>query len=337
MRIALDAMGGDDAPRSTVQGAVEAAQAGFHILLVGDEAVLREEVSLLGGLPPNVHIHHAPDVVEMEDAPSRSLRRKKDSSLRVAFELASGGQADAVVTMGNTGAALAIGMFVAGRMEGILRPAIAGLIPHEERPVVLLDVGATVDCKPEHLHQFAVMGTALSRTAFGIENPEVAILANGTEQEKGTEVTRETAARLSEDPTLSFVGYIEPDGLIEGRSSVVVTDGWTGNLFIKTAEAAVAHVTKALGDAARANVLAKTGALLLKPSLSKNLSHLDGSVAAGGLLLGIEACALIGHGGSEPPAIANTLCFAARLAEARLLDALRLGLNDPSSGTVQLP
>jgi glycerol-3-phosphate acyltransferase PlsX len=198
-------------------------------------------------------------------------------------------------------------------------------------------VGATVDCKPEHLHQFAVMGTALSRTAFGIENPEVAILANGTELEKGTDVTRETAARLSEDPTLSFVGYIEPDGLIEGRSSVVVTDGWTGNLFIKTAEAAVAHVTKALGDAARANVLAKTGALLLKPSLSKNLSHLDGSVAAGGLLLGIEACALIGHGGSDPAAIANTLCFAARLAEARLLDALRLGLNDPSSGTAQLP
>ena len=323
-------MGGDDAPRSPVQGAVEAAEAGFHILLVGDEAVLREEISAIGGLPPNVHVQHAPDFVEMEDAPGRSLRRKTDSSLRVAFELASGGQADAVVTMGNTGAALAMGIFVAGRMEGILRPAIAGLIPHEEHPVVLLDVGATVDCKPEHLHQFATMGAALSRTAFGLSDPQVAILSNGTELEKGTELTRETALRLTADPTLSFSGYIEPGGLIAGEAAVVVTDGWTGNLFIKTAEAAVAHVTTALGDAARANVLAKAGALLLKPALNRNLSHLDGSVAAGGLLLGIEACALIGHGSSGPTAIANTLCFAARLAEYGLLDELRTGLKTPS-------
>jgi len=323
-------MGGDDAPHATVQGAFEAAAAGFHILLVGDEAVLHEEISALGGLPPNVHVHHAIDYVEMEDAPGRSLRRKTDSSLRVAFELACGGQADAVVTMGNTGAALAMGMFVAGRMKGILRPAIAGLIPHDERPVVLLDVGATVDCKPEHLHQFAILGTALSRTAFGVAEPKVAILSNGTEPQKGTELTREAALRIADDPNLHFAGYIEPGGLISGSVPVVVTDGWTGNLFIKTAEAAISHITTALDDAARTNMLAKTGALLLKPSLDRNLSHLDGSVAAGGLLLGIEACALIGHGSSDPRAVANTLCFAARLAESGLLDALRDGLSTHS-------
>jgi glycerol-3-phosphate acyltransferase PlsX len=322
-------MGGDDAPRSTVQGAVCAAETGFQILLVGDEAVLHEEISLLGGLPPNVHVHHAPDFVEMEDAPGRSLRHKTDSSLRVAFELACGGQADAIVTMGNTGAALAMGMFVAGRMDGILRPAIAGLIPHAERPVVLLDVGATVDCKPEHLHQFAIMGAALSHTVFGIDQPGVAILSNGTELEKGTELTREAASRLADDPNINFAGYIEPDGLLSGQAEVVVTDGWTGNLFIKTAEAAISHITTALGDAARTSVLAKTGALLLKPSLEKNLSHLDGSVAAGGLLLGIEACALIGHGSADPQAVANTLCFAARLAESGLQDALKRGLTAP--------
>jgi glycerol-3-phosphate acyltransferase PlsX len=169
--------------------------------------------------------------------------------------------------------------------------------------------------------------TTLSRTAFGVAEPEVAILSNGTELEKGTELTREAASQIAADPNLRFAGYIEPEGLIAGVVPVVVTDGWTGNLFIKTAEAAIAHVTTALGDAARANVLAKTGALLLKPSLSKNLSHLDGSVAAGGLLLGIEACALIGHGSSDARAVANTLGFAARLAESGLLDSLREGLR----------
>lgn len=325
-------MGGDHAPHSTVQGAVAAAEAGFQIVLVGDEAVLHEEISSIGGLPPNVRVQHAPDFVEMEDAPGRSLRRKTDSSLRVAFELVRSGQADAVVTMGNTGAALAVGMFAVGRMEGILRPAIAGLIPHENHPVVLLDVGATVDCKPEHLHQFASMGAALSRTAFGVAEPGVAILSNGAELEKGTELTRSAAARIADDPALNFQGYVEPAELIGGTVPVVVTDGWTGNLIIKTAEATVSYLTTALGDAARSNVLAKAGALLLKPSLDKNLSHLDGSVASGGLLLGIEACALIGHGSSDSQTVANTLCFAARLAERGLLDAIREGLVPAREG-----
>jgi len=324
-------MGGDDAPRSTVQGAVSAADRGFQILLVGDEAVLHEEISLLGGLPPNVHVHHAPDFVEMEDGPAHSLRRKTDSSLRVAFELVCGGQADAIVTMGNTGAALAMGMFVAGRLDGVLRPAVAGLVPHEDRPVVLLDVGATVDCKAEHLHQFAKMGTALSRTAFGIAHPEVAILCNGTELEKGTELTREAAAQISADSSLKFSGYIEPAGVLSGTAAVVVTDGWTGNLFIKTAEATVAHITAALGDAARTGVLAKTGALLLKPSLEKNLSHLDGSVASGGLLLGIEACALIGHGSADAQTVSNTICFAAKVVNSGLQDELKRSLRGPAT------
>ena len=316
-------MGGDLAPRSTVQGAVQAAEAGVQILLVGDEAVLREEVSLLGGLPSNVIIQHAPDYVEMDDAPARSLRQKADSSLRVAFELSASGQADAVVTMGNTGAALAAGMFVARRMTSIQRPAVAALLPHPERPVVLLDVGATVDPKPEHIHQFAQMGSALARVVFGISEPEVRLLANGTEPSKGTELTREVAGRLQNDPSVLYGGYIEPDGLLAGEAPVVVTDGWTGNLLIKTAEAAVGQVTSALGDAARSNVFAKTGALLLKPSLRKELSHLDGSSAAGGLLLGIEACALVGHGAADAASVADALRFSTRLVESGLMDALR--------------
>ena len=326
MRIALDAMGGDHAPACTVAGAFAAAEDGFHILLVGDEAVLAEPIAELGGLPPNLHVHHAPadQSVEMDDAPRAALRRgKKDSSLRLIFELASNGQADAVVTMGNSGAALAMGMFVSGRLEGVLRPAIAALVPQPGRPVVLLDVGANVDCKPEHLHQFAAMGTALAEIAWGLEGPRVAVLSNGEEDGKGTDLTRAAAELIAADETIAFAGNVEPKELMAGAAEVVVTDGWTGNIALKTAEGILSHAVDQLRAGVAGSLRAKAAAAVLKATVRDALGHLDPRRAGGGLLLGVDATVVIGHGASDERAVSSALRFADRLAEAHLNDRIR--------------
>jgi glycerol-3-phosphate acyltransferase PlsX len=258
----------------------------------------------------------------MDDAPGAALRRTKDSSLRLAFELVRNDQADAVVTMGNSGAALAMGMFVTGRLEGVLRPAIAALIPHQDTPVVLLDVGATIECKPEHLVQFAAMGAALSKAAFGSIRPKVGLLSNGEEEDKGTETTRAAAKILRADSSIHFAGNVEPSAILVGDTQVVVTDGWTGNIALKTAEAVVDHMAGLVGHAARDGALAKAGALLMGPSIRKSMSHLSGGEAAGGLLLGIDACAVIGHGRADASTVAAAIRLAAQLAEGKLLDGI---------------
>jgi phosphate acyltransferase len=327
MRIALDAMGGDHAPASAVEGALAAADDGFHILLVGDEAVLREEIGERGGLPANVHVHHASQVVEMEEAPRQALRSKKDSSLRVAFELLRNDQADAVVTMGNSGAALAMGMFVCGRLPGVLRPAIAALVPGKTGPTVLLDAGANVDCKPEHLLQFARMGSALATAAHGVESPRVAVLSNGAEEGKGTDLTRASAALLEASTRLHSVGYVEPSDVFTSRADVVVTDGWTGNVLLKTAEAVAKHLTDILRDAARSTVFAKAGGLLLGPALRKALAPLDHRQVGGAMLLGIEGTAVIGHGSADGRAVASALRLTERLVREGLLLRIREALS----------
>lgn len=323
MRIALDAMGGDHAPAATVAGAFAAAVDGFHILLVGDEAVLDDQIRDLGGLPPNLHVHHASEVVEMDDAPRSALRRKKDSSLRVAFELLKNDQADALVTMGNSGAALAMGMFVIGRLDGVLRPAIAALVPQPETPVVLLDVGANLECRPEHLHQFAIMGTALAEVAFGLDAPRTGLLSNGEEDGKGTDLVRATAELLAEDPAIEFAGHVEPRELLAGVAEVVVTDGWTGNIALKTAEGILSHALDRLRGGIESSLRAKAGAALLKPTIAQRLGHLDPRRAGGGLLLGIDACAVIGHGSADAESVASALRFADRLAREELLGRIR--------------
>ena len=327
MRVALDAMGGDHAPGPTIAGAIEAAGSGFQILLVGDEAVLREEVAEQGGLPPNVHIHHASEVVEMEEGARAAYRSKTDSSLRVAFELVQRGQADAVVTMGNSGAALAMGMFVCQRLEGVQRPAITALFPGQKGPVVLLDVGATTVCRPEHLLDFGLMGAALVEVAFGTLRPSVSVLSNGSEDEKGTDLTRAAAALLSEAPGIEFRGYSEPENVLDGDSHVVVTDGWTGNIMVKTAEAVIGHFRSLMQEAVDRNVMSQAGALLLGPSLRDALSGMDYSEYGGGILLGIDACAVIGHGAADSRSVAKALRFANLVADHKLLERIRATLS----------
>lgn len=321
-------MGGDSAPGATVAGALQAAGRGQHVLLVGDEAVLREELAEHhGGLPRGVRIHHASEVVEMDDAPRSALRRKKDSSLRLAFDLVRTGQADGVVTMGNSGAALAMGMFVSGRMEGVLRPAIAALVPQRDSPVVLLDVGANTECRPANLYQFGIMGAALAEAAFDIREPTVAVLSNGEEEDKGTDLTRLSADLMARDPRVRFAGYVEPGDLLAGKAHVVVTDGWTGNIALKTAEGIVAHTVGLVREAAGSSLMGRAGAALFRPALRQALAHLDHAEYGGGLLLGIDACAVIGHGRADARAVANALVFADRLAGERLLQRIRQRLE----------
>ncbi|MCO4772866.1 MAG: phosphate acyltransferase PlsX [Deltaproteobacteria bacterium] len=334
MRIALDAMGGDHAPESTVAGALAAAEHGFEIVLVGDEGIILEQIAdaKVGGLPPTCTVHHATEVVEMEDSPGAVLRRKRDSSLRVAFELVSKGQADAVVTMGNSGAALAAGMFVAGRLPGVLRPAITALVPSQKAPVVVLDVGANVECKPEHLQQFALMGRALAQVGLRRESPSVALLANGTEDEKGTDLTRAAALLLQETQGLTYSGLVEPKGVFEGNVDVVVTDGFTGNVFLKTAEATSQQMTALVREAADSGILARAGGLLLRPALRRTLARLDAAEVGGALLLGIDAVAVIGHGSADARSVGNALRTAARLQGEGLLERVAAALATQEPG-----
>ncbi len=321
-------MGGDLAPETTVAGALAAADHGFEIVLVGDEGIISEQIAdaQVGGLPPTCTIHHATEIVEMEDSPGAVLRRKRDSSLRVAFELVSLGQADAVVTMGNSGAALAAGMFVAGRLDGVLRPAITALVPSQRAPVVVLDVGANVDCKPEHLFQFGLMGRAFAEIGLRREAPSIALLANGSEDEKGTELTRAAAELLAARTDLDFRGLVEPADVFAGTVDVVITDGFVGNVFLKTAEAVASQMTALVREAADSGVFARLGGLLLRPSLRATLSRFDAAEVGGALLLGIDAVAVIGHGGADARAVGNALRTAARLAGDGLLERVREAL-----------
>ncbi len=328
MRIALDAMGGDHAPAATVAGALAASDDGIEITLVGDEGVIQEEIADLevGGLPPTCTIHHASEIVEMEDSPGAVLRRKRDSSLRVAFELVQAGQADAVVTMGNSGAALAASIFVGSRLNGVMRPAITGVIPSAEAPVVLLDIGANVDCKPEHLLQFALMGAAFAQVGLRRSEPRVGLLSNGSEAEKGTELTRAAAVLLADEESLDYLGFVEPHDVFVGGVDVVVTDGWTGNIFLKTAEATSKQMVALTRQAARSGLVAKAGGLLLRPALRRALARLDAAEVGGALLLGVDAVTVVGHGDAEPRAVANAIRTASRLAHDGLLDRIRQAL-----------
>ncbi len=322
-RIAVDAMGGDLAPASTVAGAIALADQDLHVLLVGDEGILKDECAARGGLPPNVHIHHATEVVEMDEAAGAATRRKRDSSVRVAFELARAGQADAVVSMGHSGAALAAGIFVGRRMESVLRPAITTLFPGRRGPVVLLDVGANIDCRPEHLHQWGLMGASLARVALDKARPRVCVLANGEEEGKGTELTRAAVALLAEARGIQFLGYVEPKEMVAGKADVVVTDGWTGNLVLKTAEAVFGGVNEVLRETIESTVIARAGGALLRPALKAAFARYDHREVGGALLLGIDTCTVIGHGSADGKAVASAVRFAARLCRGRFLEKIR--------------
>ena len=325
-RIAVDAMGADGAPRVEVEGVVAAVRAQpVQVILVGDEARVRAELEALGAArEPAIEVRHAPEVITMDDSPSLAVKQKKRSSMRVCFELVKAGEADAVVSAGNSGAMMACGLFVLGRLPGVERPAIVTSLPTRAGQCALLDMGANVEPKPSALAQWAVLGSIYARMLHGKPRPRVGVLSNGTEEHKGTALTREAnhllaRAALGSSAGFDYLGYVEGRDLFRGSVDVVVTDGFTGNVVLKSVEGA-AEVIMAMvrEEIAEAGLFAKLGAALMVKPLRALKRKTDYAEYGGAPLLGVDGVALICHGGSSARAIASAIRVAAQFARMGL-------------------
>jgi glycerol-3-phosphate acyltransferase PlsX len=320
--VAVDAMGGDHAPGAIVQGAVNAARKGLAVILVGPEARVREEMARHGAardLP--IEVHDASEVIDMHDHPGQAMRRKKDNSIRVSFELVKAGEACAMVSAGNSGAVMAGAIFVLGRPEGVERPAIITALPALKGHPIMLDMGAVVDAKPIHLVQFALMGEVYARRVYGVERPRVAILSNGEEASKGTELTRAAAAALRRAP-IQFVGYCEGRDLLTGAFDVIATDGFTGNVALKAMEGTAKVVGEYLKRALRASPISMIGGLLSKGALEGMKRRLDWREVGGAPLVGVNGVGFIGHGSSDALAVENAVRRASEAARSHFTDEI---------------
>jgi glycerol-3-phosphate acyltransferase PlsX len=323
-RIAVDAMGADASPRVEVEGVVAAVrERGTSVVLVGDEARVRAELKALGAEREKIDVLHAPEVITMHDAPSMAVKQKKKSSMRMCFDLVKAGQADAVVSAGNSGAMMACGLFVLGRLPGVERPAIVTTFPTRAGECALLDMGANVDPKPAVLAQFAVLGAVYARLLHGKARPQVGLLSNGSEEHKGTALTREAHALLarasSNDAAFNFVGYVEGRDIFRGGVDVVVTDGFTGNVVLKCVEgAAEAMMSMVREEVMRSGLIAKLGAALMTTALRRLKRRTDYAEHGGAPLLGVDGVTLICHGGSSAVALKNAVYVADRFAQLHL-------------------
>lgn len=310
MRVAVDAMGGDHAPVVEVEGAVAAAREfAIPVTLVGDTDRLRQELAKHDCHGLDIIIQHATEVVGMHDSASDAVRKKKDSSIRVAFELVKQGVADAVVSAGNSGATMAAGMFVLKRLKGIERPAIAQMFPTLRGKTLVLDIGGNVDCKAIHLVQFAIMGEVYARHVMGVAKPRVGLLSNGEEESKGNELTRETNAVLKDIP-LDYAGYVEGRDIFNGTVDVVVCDGFVGNVVLKLSEGLAEALGKMIRDEIQKSFLSKVGYLLSRTAFNNFRKKVDYAEYGGAPLLGIDGVGMICHGGSNAKAVKNAVRFA---------------------------
>lgn len=342
MRIALDAMGGDAAPRATVEGAVTAArELGLALLLVGDRARIEPELARHATSGLDLEIRHATQTIAMEEAPTAALR-KADSSMAVALEAVRDGHAGAVVFAGNTGAGMVLGAHLLGRTAGVERPAIAVLVPSQRGHTILLDAGANVDCRPVHLAQFAVMGDAYARAVRQVAAPRVGLLSNGLEDAKGNALVRAAAPMLRQLP-INFVGYVEGRELGAGTVDVVVCDGFDGNVVLKSLEG----FGQMVGDRLRAmfehGLRTRLAYLLLRRHVARLREELDPRETGGALLLGLNGIVVKAHGSSDGHAIRNALSVAASLAGSGVTEqvahgiAATVGLDSGGEAAVQTP
>ncbi len=327
MRIAVDAMGGDYAPQEIVAGALESArQVSFEILLVGDTAQI-EPLLPKRGRPDNLHLYHASQVITMEDSPVMAIRRKRDSSLVVAGKLVKEGKADALVSMGNTGAVGAVAKLLWGGLPHIDRPAIATVLPTYTGRCVLLDSGATVDCSPRQLLDFALMGQIYAAQVLEIPNPRVGLLNIGEEATKGNSVTKEAYQLLKAHLKEEFVGNVEGKTFFEGVADVVVCDGFVGNVFLKTGEGVAEIILKIIKEELTRNRLNMIPLALLKPAFDRIKRRLDYREYGGAPLLGVDGVCIIGHGRSDRYAVRQAISVAAQAVANRLVPTLRHALQ----------
>ncbi|HTZ73478.1 MAG TPA: phosphate acyltransferase PlsX [Candidatus Aquilonibacter sp.] len=327
--VALDAMGGDHAPRAEVEGAVLAAREypDVRVILVGIEDKVRLELDRLRHRDLPIEIVPATDVVTMTDSPSHAFRRKKDSSLHVAARLVRDGRADALVSAGNTGAVMTVARFVLGTLPSVDRPALAWAFPNiKERVSVMLDVGANVDSKPLHIEQFAVMGEVYYRALWGVKRPRVALLSIGEEDVKGNDLTREAAALLKQSP-LNFVGNVEGRDVFRGNVDVIVCDGFIGNIALKLSEGLVEHIGGMLKKAIKSSIASQIGYALSRKAFDAFRKRTDYSEYGGAPLLGVRGITIIGHGRSNPNAVKNAIRVANELCRLRVNEKIEQELS----------
>lgn len=332
--IALDAFGGDHCPRAEVAGAVEAARAGVSVVLVGDEdPIARELASHAGAGSLPIRIHHAPQRITMEDHPGKAVRAKPDASMPTCFELVRRGEAQAAMSAGNSGAMLACGLFKYRRLRGVDRPAIVTSLPNRKGFTTVLDIGANVECKPINFVQFAIMGAAYARFKQGTSEPRVGVLSNGSEEGKGTDLTRAVHELLSatKSPDFDYRGYAEGEGLFDGEFDVIVTDGFTGNVALKVAEATGRLISGWLKDAVLANWRSKLGGLVLRPAFDSLRRTMNPDSYGAAPLLGVDHPAWLCHGGASPLAVTNALKLAARSVDEGLVPAVAEALGRNAS------
>jgi glycerol-3-phosphate acyltransferase PlsX len=319
--IAVDAMGGDEAPGRIVDGALLATRHfDLGVTLVGPRGRLEDAIA--GHVEVDaakVRVVDADAVIEMTESPASALRRKPRASIRVAAELAATGEAAAVFSAGHTGATVMAAHAAFGMVPGVDRPALAAAVPTRRNPALLLDVGASVECRPTHLLQFAVMGSAYARVAFGTERPRVALLSIGEEETKGNELTRE-AHRLLKASSLAFLGNLEARDLYTGLADVIVCDGFTGNVALKTSEGLVETVEELLGQELASTYTMRLGSLLTRRALRRFRRRVDYSEYGGAPLLGVAGVAIVGHGRSSAKAVRNAVAMAYRFAANRFIE-----------------
>ena len=321
-KIAIDAMGGDSAPAAEVAGAVAAArQWGCRAILVGDTDRIQLELAKHQTEGLDLEIHHASEVVGMHDSASDAVRKKKDSSIRVAFELVKQGKAAAVVSTGNSGATMAAGMAVLRRVKGIDRPAIGTLVPTLKDQTMVLDMGANVECKPINLFQFALMGSIYVEQVLGKTRPRVGLLSNGAEEKKGNDLTRETH-QLLKNADLNYVGYVEGGDIYNGSVDVVVCDGFVGNVVLKVSEGLAVAIGTMLKREIESRFWARVGYLLSRSAFKAFKKKINPAEYGGAPLLGIAGTGVICHGSSDPVAISIAIRQATEFAKIRIEERL---------------
>ncbi len=329
MTIILDAMGSDHYPDPEIQAAVMTAReySSDEIILVGDENLIIPKLKALNAQNLPIKVEHAPDLVEMGEKPVEAAKRKPRNSMAVGLNLVKEGRGDAFVTAGNTGAAMFNALRILGRIKGVARPALTALFPVKGGHCVVLDIGANADCRPEFLLQFAVLGNIYAEKILNRTNPRVGLLSNGEEAGKGNQLIKDTYPVL-EKSGLNFIGNVEGKELFGGAADVVVTDGFTGNILLKSSEAVAKLLTDTLKEELTASITTKIGALLAKPAFLKLKAMMDPSEVGAAPLLGIDGLVFVGHGRSDSRAMYNAIRVAQSAVKAGLLPAMRSAIEE---------
>lgn len=326
MKIVVDAMGGDNAPEAIIEGCVEAVNTKSiesDIMLVGNwETLVETFIDLNLSIPENIQIHNAQELITNEDKPAKAIRRKKDSSMVVAYDLLNSGEADAMLSAGNTGALMAGGIFLTGRIEGISRPALSPAYPTRKGFTLLVDAGANADCKASNLLEFAVMGSIYMSKVFNIESPRVGLLNIGEEAGKGNRLTNEAYELMSASGSFNFKGNLEARNLPEGLFDVAVCDGFTGNTVLKLTEGVAINLMRTIKSHMTDTFLHKAGAFLLKDSFAKIKKEMDYTEYGGAPLLGLKRPVVKAHGSSNAKAIKNALVYAEIYAKSKVIESI---------------